>query len=270
MKLKIYIMAIMATLFVASANSQEMLVDGTFPTFSHTSFSVYWPDGWTFAGTDAFTTAAGVATMTANSSKRIEFEDYNDGVASFREAYQMVNLGIGDFQVTANAQVNEWDKATPYHIVVTDANNKVVSNLDMAITSGYANFGPALFTTTTNGTYKFSLQCNRTVANGWSNCLINSVSLLQNDGSPYVSGGTTAIREVNSKLCNAKIVEDKIVLNSEEIISNASLVSMNGSVISKININKNSFEMAKPQQKGIYFVMIQTPTQSKTIKLNVN
>ena len=271
MKSKIYIIAIMATLFVASAKSQEMLVNGSFPTFSHTSFSTYWPDGWTFAGSDPFTSAAGVATMTANSSKKVEFEDYNDLLPSLREVYQIVKLGIGTFHVSDTVKVNDWDAVSPYNIVITDPQGVELLRMNHANNgNAYVGYVSPDFVTTKDAPYKFSIQCTKDGSDGWSNAYIWFVSLMQTDGNAYdpeADTTPTAVKELVKNTCNAVIIDNKIVMTSQDPILKASLISSNGSIIYDEIVNKNRLEIAEPSQRGIYIVKMQTANQNKVIKI---
>jgi len=262
MKLKIYIFTVMATLFLAPAAAQERLINGDFPSFQANDFSAWWPDGWLFEG--EWTENC----ITANDGKRLQFE-HRDG-ASVRRVYQNVNLGIGTFVINTNADIHVWDSITPYSIVVTDPNNVVMFKDTLTLTNQeYLDLGPWEFTTTVNAPYKFAIECVKDSTNGWSQAYIFTVSLMQIDGDEYDPDGPTDIESLNAeaKSLNAYVANNKIVLNSEEIILSTRIISINGSVIYRSNVNKTMFEMARPAQSGVYFVVMETATQNKIIKL---
>ena len=263
----------MATLLVASAKSQEMLVNGNFAKFSSTSFSTWWPNNWLFSGSDPFITSAGKATMTANAAKKLEFEDYADGLVSFREAYQMVHLGIGTFHIADTVKVGQFDAISPYNIVVTDPQGIELIRLNHGHTAGaYQGFVSPDFVTTKDASYKFSIQCKKDVSQTqFSTAYVWFISLMQTAGNAYdPAADLTATKDVLSKVCNAFVIGDKIVMNSEEPILIASILGLNGSIINKIVINKNNFEIAKPTQSGVYFIKMQTASQNKIVKILVN
>jgi hypothetical protein len=276
MKLKIYFIVVMATLLVASAKSQEMLVNGNFAKFSSTTNYGWWPDSWLFSGSDPFKTSAGSATMTANSAKKLEFENYattNPGTVNFREAYQIVKLGIGTFHIVDTVKVGQWDAVSPYNVVVTDPQGVELIRLNHGNTAGaYQGFVSPDFVTTKDASYKLSIQCKKDGSQTqFSTAYFWFISLMQTDGNAYdPAADMTATKDVLSKACNAIVVGNKIVLSSEEQIQDATILGLNGCIINKVVVNKNNFEIAKPTQSGVYFVKMQTASQNKIVKILVN
>ncbi|MDD4991829.1 MAG: T9SS type A sorting domain-containing protein [Paludibacter sp.] len=263
MKLKIYPFAILIALFAISVNAQERLVNGNFPTYQPTNFSVWWPDGWTFEGvwTDNC--------MTADESKKIQFENVDAPV--LRRVYQTVPLGIGTYQLSGRANIQQWDAESPYSILITDPNGNEVYKYRLDDTNqAYANFGPQSFSIAKDGKYKFSIQCQRTTSSGWSQAFIYLVSLVQIDGNVYDPDGDTftGVKQVRLNSCNIVEKQNSIIVSSIENIESVSIISINGSTISKLNnIDRKSFEITKPSQAGVYFVQVKTKTQNQTYKL---
>ncbi|MDP4238104.1 MAG: T9SS type A sorting domain-containing protein [Bacteroidota bacterium] len=261
MKLRTYLLAIIATVMVESACAQERLIDWDFPTFAANSFSSWWPDGWTYSGAPWVTNC-----ITANADKKLQFENVDAGI-DFREVYQYVKLGIGTFNVSAVGRCSHWDPATIYHIKVYDHSGAVLATLNIEYSEANITYGPVSFTTTVDGIYKYSIQADKLL--GWSSAWYQSVSCMQIDGNEYDAAADpfAGINNVKAIRCEAYISGNKIILSSDEQIQTASIISLNGSLISKIIVNNSNFEIEKPSQKGVYFVKIQTATQSKIIKI---
>jgi hypothetical protein len=273
---KIYIFMILATMFVLKSNAQNLLVWDVFNdnAYGSTSFSGWWPLSWSFNGdwTDGC--------ITSNSSRGIIIEDITatPRVASFREIYQNVDLGIGTFQLNDTTGVEYYASSTicPFGYKITCADGTVL--LDTLLSADVAHdgtmlpHGPFTFTTTVNTHYKFAVQATRGDTYGYSALGIRNLNLIQLDGDPYdpAADQFTGINNILSKPCTAVVIGDKIVLNAEELILKASLISLNGSILYKASINQNRFEIAKPTLNGVYFVTIQTATQNKVVKLSVN
>ena len=265
---------ILATMFVAKSNAQNLLVWNVFDdnAYGSTSFSGWWPLSWSFNGdwTDGC--------ITSNSGRGIIIEDItaDPRVASFREIYQNVNLGVGTFQLTDNTGVTYYASSIlpPFGYKITAPDNTVVFQILLTPnTDGVAAVhGPFTFTTTVNTHYRFAVQAIRGNTYGYSDLNIRDLQLIQLDGDPYdpASDVFTGTKALLSKPCDAVVMGDKIVLTAEELILKASLVSLNGSIIYKADVDKNTFEIKKPSQIGIYFVTIQTATQNKVVKLTVN
>ena len=273
---KIYIFMILATLFVTKVSAQNLLLwdvldDNSYGT---TSFSGWWPLSWSFNGD--WTTDC----ITSNSSRGIIIEDItaDPRVASFREIYQNVDLGIGTFQLNDTSGVEYYASSTvcPFGYKITGADGTVV--LDTLLSADVAHdgtmlpHGPFTFTTTVNTHYKFAVQATRGDTYGYSAMGIKNIKLIQLDGDPYDPAGDifNGTKDLLSKPCNAVVIGDKIVLTAEEVVLKASLVSLNGSILYKTSINQNRFEITKPTVSGVYFLRIQTATQNKVIKLVVN
>jgi hypothetical protein len=185
-------------------------------------------------------------------------------------------LGIGTFQVTDNSGVSYYASSLipPFKYKITAPDNKVL--LDTILTPNDDDVltvhGPFVFTTTVNTHYRFAVQATRGDTYGFSSLRIQDLKLIQLDGDAYdpAADAFSGIKDLQSKPCNAVLMGDKIVLTAEESILKTTLVSLNGSILYKADVNNNTFSINKPSQIGVYFVTIQTATQNKVVKISVN
>lgn len=270
MKFKHYFLVIIATTMFATTNAQETLINAGFKTFHQDANWAWWPDGWFYDGCP-WTTGS----ITSNLNKGLQFEGAGASVTNkvgVREVYQNVKLGIGTFEIKANLSIEFWTPIlkSPFGIRVTDRTGKIIGNLQYTLSQGKyatAEYGPATFTTTVNGTYKFAMYCDS--INAGCTSRYATVSCNQIDGNPYDVGADpyAGINDVKAARCDAYALGSKIVLSSDEQIETVSIISVNGSLISKLTVKDNNFEMPKPSQKGVYFVKMQTATQNKVVKI---
>ena len=272
MKLKHYFLAILAIAMFATTNAQETLTNYVFNNNSqlyHTDANWgWWPNGWFYGGCPWI-----VGSITSNGSKGLQFEGAGASATNkvgVREVYQYVKLGIGTFEIKANLSIEFWSPKCPFGIRVTDRTGKIIGNLAYNVSPNkYAalDYGPATFTTTVNGTYKYAMYCDS--INAGCTSVYKTVSCNQIDGNPYDVGADpyAGINDVKAARCDAYPVGNKIVLSSDEQIETVSIISVNGSLISKVIVKDNNFEMPKPSQKGVYFVKMQTATQNKVVKI---
>lgn len=264
MKLKNYFISTLVALFIiTTVNSQEQLINWDFPEFEANDFSGWWPLGWEFGGEWSFNC------ITAGSTKRIQFE-HIDGT-DFRQVYQNVKLGIGTFEITTNAKIEEWDVTSPYNIVVTDVSGAEIARMNLELTDGYEDFGPIEFSTTEHSTYKFSIECSKKEDSGWSQAWYMWVSLKQIDGDEYDpdSDTTAGLDDLASNSCYALVNGDQLRIKSEEAILGVTLFSAYGSLIYQTEANSNELIIRKPQQNGVYLIAVQTATHKKVIKIKL-
>jgi len=269
MKFKHYFLAIIATAMFATSNAQETLTNAGFKTFHTDTNWAWWPDGWFYDGCPWIPLS-----VTSNLNKGLQIEGAGASVTNkigVREVYQNVKLGIGTFEIKTNASNEFWLVKSPFGIKVTDRTGKILGNLRITPVSPgkyiTADYGPVTFTTTANGTYKYAIYCDSVAE--YATCIFKTVSCNQIDGNPYDVGADpyAGINDVKAARCEAYAVGNKIVLSSDEQIENVSVISVNGSIISKVAVKNNNFEIPKPSQKGVYFVKMQTATQNKVVKI---
>ena len=268
MKLKNYFLVMIATAMFATTNAQETLSYANFPTYHSDPIMVWWPDGWFYGGSPWITNS-----ITTQATKKIQFEAAGASSTKpvgYREVYQYVKLGIGTFEINARCDNQTWTTVTPFGIKVTNRTGAVLGKLPIPAVKNWGtpeDFGPVTFTTTANGTYKYAMYCDSIFA--YATCLFKAVSCNQIDGNPYDVGADpyAGINDVKAARCDAYPIGNKIVLSSDEQIETVSVISVNGSIISKVTVKNNNFEMPKPSQRGVYFVKMQTATQNKVVKI---
>lgn len=246
---------------------------------------IKWPKHWTFGGTSFLNAGAPVFNFNPQNFG-FEFKASPKpavpGTTDFYyEAFQLVQLGAGTYQLAATGAVAEWQEGELFFIVVSTGLGKEVKRMPLPLSPGenytkdFSLFpldGGKFEFQLPNGTYKVALQFangNNVAGEGWAGATFQKISMLKIEGDEYDPGDdpyTTSYKEV--VVCNAIAADNFIRVKSSEEIRSVKLLTVDGMLCGVAHqVNGYECTIDRPAHKGIFCVLVETAKGTRVTKV---